>query len=68
MENTLSNARNHIQILTGLLHYHERMTLPLRSVDECRYASAFTDYYAEALREAIRCIEQVHGLNSQGHH
>lgn len=61
-------------ILRSLLHYHERMMMDhrkcpggeCRKVDECREFdgdcpnSVFIDGYADALREAIRCIEIVH--------
>ena len=60
----------HIHILRCLLNYHERMMLPHRSChgDHCGSAeklgtcpnSLFIDTYAEALKEAIRCIEIVH--------
>lgn len=61
-------ALGHIHILRGLLHYHERMMLPLRDIPDCEYASAFADLYADALREGIRCIEQVHGISSADDH
>lgn len=42
-----------ISILTALLHYHE-------SVEAAIAGEAPADEYAEALREAIRCVEEVH--------
>lgn len=61
-------AEGQIHILRCLLHYHERMMLPLRDIPDCEYASAFADLYADALREGIRCIEQVHGISSAEDH
>ena len=71
-------AETYIRYLKGLLHYHEcviveppvdRTTgeeLPCKPIGElyrCPRA-AFTDEYAEALREAIRCMEAVYGQGS----
>lgn len=49
------SAERTISILTALLHYHE-------SVEAAGEAPAAgpADEYAEALREAIRCVEEVH--------
>ena len=69
----------HIIVLRGLLHYHERMMLhrdcPAGSGDStCEHKaqaggrcpnSVFIDSYAEALKEAIRCIEIVHGIGGE---
>lgn len=64
----VSRAEYDIYILTCLLHYHERMTMPVGQ-DMCQKladgkcpGNLVTDQYAEALREAIRCIRTVHGL------
>ena len=64
---TVSAAEGHAYILRCLLNYHERMMLPLRDRDDCQNASMFTDVYANALREGIRCIEQVHGISHTSH-
>lgn len=57
-----------IQMLECLLHYHERVTMPVgqnlckeMGTEKCPERLA-TDQYAETLREAIRCIRIVHGL------
>lgn len=61
----------HLHTLRSLLNYHERMMLPKRTcpaghcdtAEKCEGKcpnSLFIDYYAEALKEAIRCIEIVH--------
>lgn len=52
-------------ILLCLLHYHERMMFFAASPcggqsDEMCPARMNADWYAEALREAIRCAEVVH--------
>lgn len=64
----VSKAEYDIHILTCLLHYHERMTMPVGQ-DFCQTlaegecpGNLVLDQYAEALREAIRCIKTVHGL------
>ena len=57
-----------IHILRSLLHYHERMMIPLRNEEHCKYGVAATDVYSDALREAIRCMEQVHGINTSPDH
>lgn len=64
----VSRAEYDIYILTCLLHYHERMTMPVGQ-DMCQKladgkcpGNLVLDQYAEALREAIRCIRTVHGL------
>lgn len=57
-----------IQMLECLLHYHERVTMPVgqnlckeMGTEKCPERLA-TDQYAEALREAIRCIRIVHRM------
>lgn len=57
-----------VGMLECLLHYHERATMPVTQdlcakmgTEKCPERLA-TDQYAEALREAIRCIRIVHGL------
>lgn len=64
----VSRAEYDIYILTCLLHYHERMTMPVGQ-DMCQEladakcpGNLVLEQYAEALREAIRCIRTVHGL------
>ena len=57
------SAEWYTYVLRCLLHYHERMTMPLKGRVDCRIAVGFEDGYADTLREAIRCIEIVHGLN-----
>lgn len=49
-----------LHVLRGLLNYHKRMMLGVEAIDkECECKLHF-DGYAEALEEAIRCIEIVH--------
>ena len=69
-----SNADSHRHILRCLLHYHERMMMlheqcPGGHCDTATKAGMpegvcvkklLWDPYAEALKEAIRCIEIVH--------
>ena len=60
----------HLHTLRSLLNYHERMMGTRNCPDKsCETAdqfdgrcpkTLFLDLYAEALREAIRCIEIVH--------
>ncbi len=58
-------------ILLCLLHYHERMMMfaatPCGGLDDnlCP-ARMQADWYAEALREAIRCVETVHAEELSG--
>lgn len=61
-------AKFDVHILTCLLHYHERMTMgevsmmkPDGTSMTIQSGTLFTGY-AEALREAIRCIKEVHGI------
>lgn len=60
---TCSAAEGHRHILRCLLHYHERMLLGGvicgKTKDHCK-VNLIYDHYAEALKEAIRCIEIVH--------
>ena len=46
-----------ISILTALLHYHESVEAAIAGEAP---AAGPVDEYAEALREAIRCVEEVH--------
>lgn len=46
-----------ISILTALLHYHESVEAAIAGEAQ---AAGPADEYAEALREAIRCVEEVH--------
>lgn len=46
-----------ISILTALLHYHESVETAIAGEAP---AAGPADEYAEALREAIRCVEEVH--------
>ena len=62
----------YIHILKCLLHYHERMMMGMvfseahdkelcNNVEDGKCAKIqFADNYADALKEAIRCIEIVH--------
>ena len=69
------NPNAALATLRGLLHYHQRMMLGSRGCpvvcqdNRCKEADClggacpnalFLDCYAEALKEAIRCIEVVH--------
>lgn len=58
-----------VHILTCLPHYHERMTMPVGqdfcqklAEGECMARPMILDAYSGALREAIRCIKEVHGI------
>lgn len=63
-------ANTTIRLLSGLLHYHERMlagTVVCRRDDqttsrECP-VNKICDPYAEALKEAIACIRKCYGLD-----
>lgn len=64
----VSKAEYDIYILTCLLHYHERMKMPVGQ-DMCQELAEgkcpknlVQDKYAEALWEAIRCIRIVHDI------
>lgn len=64
----VSKAEYDLYILTCLLHYHERMKMPVGQ-DMCQELAEgkcpkdlVQDKYAEALWEAIRCIRIVHDL------
>ena len=60
----------HLHTLRSLLNYHERMmgtrSCPDKSCETAKKLDGrcpktlFLDLYAEALKEAIRCIEIVH--------
>ena len=57
-----------LNVLQGLLHYHERVTMPVgqnlckeMGTEKCP-ERLVTDQYAEVLREAIRCVRIVHDL------
>lgn len=60
-----SEAEFHMHTLRCLLHYHQRMLMGgvfcehRETMDACRVGKIY-DHYAEALKEAIRCIEIVH--------
>ncbi len=68
MEAPKQSAEYSVHILTSLLHYHERMTMGMVEATGTDGASVTirggTLYagYAEALREAILCIKEVHGM------
>ena len=67
-DNASEQTERDIWTLSALLHYHERMMLaevqPVCSnAVEGRCATkVFCDAYADALKEAIRCIRMCHGL------
>ena len=57
-----------VGMLECLLHYHERVTMPVgqnlckeMGTEKCP-ERLVTDQYAEVLREAIRCVRIVHDL------
>nr|DAR55415.1 MAG TPA: hypothetical protein [Caudoviricetes sp.] len=63
-----SRAEAAVRYLTSLLHYHERVTACAGGVImsdgtaiDIPYGQLF-DGYADALREAIRCVKQVNGI------
>lgn len=70
---SMNKTESHLSILRGLLNYHERM-MSFREcpAGECEKTectdgkcpnTVFIDTYAEALREAIRCVEIVNEVN-----
>ena len=68
-EPSKQSAEYSVHILTCLLHYHERMTMPVGqdfcqklAEGQCMAKPMILDAYSGALREAIRCIKEVHGL------
>lgn len=61
MEVPRKTAEAYMHILQGVLHYHERMTLPKEKSTACQ----FCDIYSDALREAIRCLRQIHQIDSE---
>lgn len=67
-DNASEQTERDLWTLSALLHYHERMMLaevqPVCSnAVEGRCATkVFCDAYADALKEAIRCIRICHGL------
>lgn len=73
-----SRAEYQRHVLRSLLHYHERMMMndSCPASHGCKNAdvlegkcpkTVFLDSYAEALKEAIRCIEIVHKDELLGH-
>lgn len=69
-EMSKNKAESALFCLTALLHYHERMMAGADHVmkeqrdgtwESVDYTWPF-DAYAEALREAIRCVKEVNGL------
>jgi len=66
-EREVSKEEGYVHLLLGLLHYHER--IDLNSGNYCKSKingrcanKVFNDEYANALREAIRCIKLVNHL------
>lgn len=65
-----NGAESAVFYLNALLHYHERMMCGADQImteqpdgrwDSVDYTWPF-DGYADALREAIRCVKEVNGL------
>lgn len=63
-----TRAEAAVHYLTGLLHYHERITMGVMGTEmpdgtlEVFPYEQLLDGYADALREAIRCVKQVNDL------
>ena len=60
-----SEVESYRHVLRSLLHYHERMMLGSvhcehTGIEKACPVTELFDPYAEALKEAIRCIEIVH--------
>ncbi len=49
-----------LHILRGLLNYHKRMMVGIEATGKGGVLKLHCDGYADALEEAIRCIEIVH--------
>ena len=49
----VTKLEGHRNLLIGLLHYHERMTLPIKTVNQNPSIDIGIDVYGEALRAAI---------------
>lgn len=64
----VSKSDFQIHLLRCLLSYRMRTTLHW-NIAGCSGTAeiALTDQYAEALQEAIRCMEKVHGRDSLSH-
>lgn len=68
VKHEVSKAEYDITMLTALLHYHERISMPIgqgickQLNEEICPGKLAIDQYSEALREAIRCIRIVHKL------
>ncbi len=45
-------------LLEGLLHYHERMTLPIRNINKDPSIDIGIDVYARALKAAIALMDE----------
>lgn len=54
-----TDAKFQRQILVGLLSYHKRMRMFVATGDEV--GAQAMDIYQDALEEAIRCFDVVHG-------
>lgn len=52
-EKEITTLEAHKALLEGLLHYHERMTLPIRNINKNPSIDIGIDAYGEALRAAI---------------
>lgn len=46
------------QVMTGLLHYHDRMTNPMKAINENPSVNLGIDVYREALVCALELIEE----------
>lgn len=66
--NEKDRAEAAVHYLTSLLHYHERVMAGVSGVMEPDGTATevphklLFDGYADALREAIRCVKRVNGL------
>lgn len=60
---SLEEYEHCIHLLSGLIHYHERMTLPLAGAEKhCEkglcHATITTDFYLKTLKEAMRLMKR----------
>ncbi len=62
MENLEQTKRERLetseQVITGLLHYHDRMTNPMKAINKKPSVNLGIDVYREALVCALELIEE----------
>lgn len=71
-KNWAGTTEARLNVLRGLLHYHERMMAGSVSAQDLESGgwqdvpvAEIFDGYADALREAIRCVKLVNGAESE---